>query len=156
MAHFMKEEAGYSIEQGTKPQTVGAALNDSPAGLLAWIVEKFRAWSDCDGDPEHCFSRDLLLTNVMLYWVTQTSASAARLYWESNRTGVLKEKVPYISVPTGVARFPKEVLRWPRSWVEQQYNVTHWAVMPRGGHFAAMEQPELFVDDVRAFFATVR
>src|SRR6202012_335249 len=115
---FQRQEAAYAVEQGTKPQTIGASLNDSPAGLLAWIIEKFRTWSDCDGHPERCFSRDRLLTNVMLYWVTQTGASSARLYWENNETGVLLEQLPFISVPTGVARYPKEVLRWPRSWVE--------------------------------------
>jgi len=156
MARFQRQESGYANEQGSKPQTIGAALNDSPAGLLAWIVEKFRTWSDCDGHPENCFTREQLITNVMLYWVTQTSTSSARLYWETNQSGVLKEKLPFIGVPTGVARYPKEVLRWPRSWVEQQYNVTHWADMPRGGHFAAMEQPELFGDDLREFFRTVR
>ena len=156
MGNFQRQEAAYANEQGTKPQTLGAALNDSPAGLLAWIVEKFRTWSDCDGHPENCFSKDQLITNVMLYWVTQTSTSSARLYWETNQSGVLKEKLPFIGVPTGVARYPKEVLRWPRSWVEQQYNVTHWAVMPRGGHFAAMEQPELFGNDLQEFFRTVR
>ena len=156
MGAFQRQEAAYATEQGTKPQTIGAALNDSPAGLLAWIVEKFRTWSDCDGHPENCFSRDQLLTNVMVYWVTQTAASAARLYWETNQTGVLKEALPFIGVPTGVARYPKEVLRWPRSWVAAQYNLTHWAVMPRGGHFAAMEQPELFAQDVAQFFRTVR
>jgi pimeloyl-ACP methyl ester carboxylesterase len=156
MGDFQRQEAAYATEQGTKPQTIGAALNDSPAGLLAWIVEKFRTWSDCDGHPENCFSKDQLITNVMLYWVTQTSASAARLYWETNQSGVLKEKLPFIGVPTGVARYPKEVLRWPRSWVEEQYNLTHWAVMPRGGHFAAMEQPELFSSDLQEFLRTVR
>lgn len=156
MERFQREEAGYAAEQGTKPQTLGVALNDSPAGLLGWIVEKFRAWSDCDGHPENCFSRDRLLTNVMVYWATETATSSARLYWESNRSGVLRGQLPFVEVPTGVARYPKEVLRWPRSWVEQQFNVTHWAVMPRGGHFAAMEQPELFTDDLRTFFRTVR
>lgn len=156
MARFQREEAGYANEQGTKPHTVGAALDDSPAGLLAWIVEKFRTWSDCDGDPESCFSRDQLLTNVTVYWVTGTATSAARLYWESNRSGVLTTELPFIDVPTGVARYPKEVLRWPRAWVERQYNVTSWTTMPRGGHFAAMEQPDLFAEDVRAFFRTVR
>jgi pimeloyl-ACP methyl ester carboxylesterase len=150
---FVRDESGYANEQGTKPQTVGAALNDSPAGLLAWIVEKFRAWSDCDGDPENCFTRDQLITNVMLYWVSQTSASSARLYWEARKSGA---SAPLVTVPTGVARYPKEVLRWPRSWVERQYNVTHWAVMARGGHFAAMEQPAMFADDLREFFRTVR
>ena len=104
-----------------------SALNDSPAGLLAWIVEKFRSWSDCDGDPENCFTRDQLITNVMLYWVTQTSTSSARLYWESRHAGPATEALPFVDVPTGVARYPKEILRWPRSWVERQYNVVHWA-----------------------------
>ena len=92
----------------------------------------------------------------MLYWVTQTATSSARLYWETSHGGALTEPLPFIALPTGVARYPKEVLRWPRSWVERQYNVTHWADMPRGGHFAAMEQPELFVGDLREFFRTVR
>jgi pimeloyl-ACP methyl ester carboxylesterase len=132
------------------------SLNDSPAGLLAWIIEKFRAWSDCDGDPENAFTRDQLLTNVMVYWVTRTIASSTRLYRESRLADQRGEAPEYVGVPTGVARYPKEVLRFPRSWVEQRYNVTHWAVMPRGGHFAAMEQPTLFVDDLRTFFRTVR
>ena len=156
MARFQREEAAYSAEQSTKPNTVGAALDDSPAGLLAWIVEKFRTWSDCNGDPETCFSRDQLLTNVTVYWVTGTATSAARLYWESNRSGALRSELPFVTVPTGVARYPKEVLRWPRAWVERQYNVTSWTAMPRGGHFAAMEQPDLFAEDLRAFFGTVR
>jgi pimeloyl-ACP methyl ester carboxylesterase len=156
MGRFQREESGYANEQGTKPQTVGVALNDSPAGLLAWMVEKFRGWSDCDGDPETCFTKDQLITNVMLYWVTQTATSSARLYWETNQSGVLKEPLPFITVPTGVARYPKEVLRWPRSWVEGQYNVTHWARMPRGGHFAAMEQPDLFSQDLREFSRALR
>jgi pimeloyl-ACP methyl ester carboxylesterase len=133
------------------------ALNDSPAGLLAWIVEKFRAWSDCGGHPENAFTRDQLITNAMLYWVTQTITSSMRLYWESRRSGLWQEVPEYVAAPTGVARYPKEeILRFPRAWVERTYNVTHWAVMPRGGHFAAMEQPELFVEDLRTFFRTVR
>jgi pimeloyl-ACP methyl ester carboxylesterase len=157
MARFQSEESGYALVQGTKPQTLGMALNDSPAGLLAWIVEKFRAWSDCDGHPEKAFPRDRLITNVMLYWVTGTIASSARLYWECRQAGLWEEEPEYVAAPTGVARYPKEeVLRFPRPWVERHYNVTHWAVMPRGGHFAAMEQPALFVDDVRSFFRTVR
>lgn len=156
MKQFGSEESGYAAEQGTKPQTLGAALNDSPSGLLAWILEKFRTWSDCDGDPENCFTRDQLLTNVMLYWVTQTSASSARLYWESRHANSARAPSPYVEVPTGVARYPKEVLRWPRSWVEHQYNVVHWAVMERGGHFPAMELPDVFADDLRTCFAPVR
>ena len=154
MQHFMREEAGYASEQMTKPQTLGAGLNDSPAGLCAWIVEKFRTWSDCDGHPENCFTRDQLLTNVMLYWVTGTAASAARLYWEHMHGA--SARPPYVAVPTGVARYPKEPLRYPRAWVERQYHVTHWAVMPRGGHFAAMEEPDLLVADVREFFRPLR
>ena len=149
---FQREESGYALEQSTKPQTLGVALNDSPAGLLAWIVEKLRTWSDCDGHPENVFTRDQLLTNVMTYWVTQTVTSSARLYWEHQHSTETPERV---AVPTGVARYPKEVLRFPRAWVERRYNVTYWADMPRGGHFAAMEQPELFVDDLRRFFATI-
>jgi pimeloyl-ACP methyl ester carboxylesterase len=150
LAAFTREEAAYSQLQATKPQTLGAALNDSPTGLLAWIVEKFRAWSDCDGHPENVFTRDQLLTNVTVYWVTQTITSSMRLYWELQHSG--EGHLPYVTVPTGVARYPKEVIRFPRPWVERQYKVTRWVDMPRGGHFAAMEQPDLFVDDVRAFF----
>ena len=154
LAEFQREEAGYALEQSTKPQTVGAALNDSPAGLLGWIVEKFRAWSDCGGDPETVFTRDQLVTNAMVYWVTETITSSARLYWE--RQHAAADEQPFVTVPTGVARYPKEVLRFPRAWVERHYNVTRWVDMPRGGHFAAMEQPALFADDVREFFHTVR
>ena len=153
---FQREESAYSLEQGTKPQTLGVSLNDSPAGLLAWIIEKFRAWSDCDGDPENAFTRDQLLTNVMVYWVTRTITSSARLYREARLAGLRGEVPQYVGVPTGVARYPREILRFPRAWVDQRYNVTHWAVMPRGGHFAAMEQPDLFTDDLRTFFRTVR
>jgi microsomal epoxide hydrolase len=156
MARFAQEESAYAQIQGTKPQTLGVALNDSPAGLLAWIVEKFHGWSDCDGHPEHAFTRDQLLTNVTVYWVTQTITSSARLYRESRASGAWARPPAPVAVPTGVARWPKEeILRFPRAWVERQYHVTHWAEMPRGGHFAAMEQPELFVDDLRDFFRTV-
>ena len=154
MQQFSREEAGYALEQSTKPQTLGVALNDSPAGLLGWIVEKFRSWSDCDGRLETVFTRDQLITNVMLYWVTGTITSSARLYWELQHSGARAPE--YVAVPTGVACYPKEVIRFPRAWVERRYNVTHWAEMPRGGHFAAMEQPELFVDDLRKFFRTIR
>jgi len=157
MARFQRDEGAYAGLQGSKPQTIGMALNDSPAGLLSWIVEKFRTWSDSGGDPERCFTRDQLITNVMLYWVTETAASAARLYWETMRGGALAAPPDFVTVPTGVARYPKEeILRFPRAWVERSYNVTHWAELPRGGHFAAMEQPELFTDDLREFFRSAR
>ncbi|MCU1448230.1 MAG: epoxide hydrolase, partial [Acidimicrobiales bacterium] len=139
LAQFRSEGSAYAQLHGSKPQTLGVGLNDSPAGLLAWIVEKFHGWSDCDGDPENAFTRDQLLTNVMVYWVTQTITSSARLYWERRHSESGPQ--PFVSVPTGVARYPKEILRLPRAWVERQYNVTHWSEMPRGGHFAAMEQP---------------
>ena len=144
---------GYSKQQSTRPQTLGYGLVDSPVAQLAWIVEKFFFWSDCDGHPENAFSRDELLDNVMLYWLTGTGASSARLYWES--FGAFGKRDPVL-LPTGVAEFPKEILRSPRPWCETHYNITRWTTMPRGGHFAAFEQPELLVEDVRAFFATVR
>jgi len=144
---------GYSKQQSTRPQTLGYGLVDSPVGQMAWIVEKFWAWTDCDGHPENAVSRDELLDNVMLYWVTGSGASSARLYWESFNSFITDGRV---ELPTGIAAFPKEILRTPRRWCETAYNVTHWTTMPRGGHFAAFEQPDLFVDDVRAFFATVR
>ncbi|MEZ0365485.1 epoxide hydrolase family protein [Mycobacterium sp. pUA109] len=144
---------GYSKQQATRPQTLGYGLVDSPVAQLAWIVEKFWAWSDCDGHPENALSRDEMLDNVMLYWTTGTGASSARLYWESFATFRDSGRV---ELPTGVAQFPKEISCLPRSWCENSYHITRWTAMPRGGHFAAFEQPELLVDDVRAFFATVR
>ena len=156
MSHFRREESGYAMEQSTKPQTLGVALNDSPVGLLAWIVEKFRTWSDCDGHPESAFTRDQLITNVMTYWATQTITSSARLYWELQHAGSDARPPEFVKVPTGIARYPKEPIRLPRAWAERRYNVTHWTQMPRGGHFAAMEQPALFVDDLRTFFRKVR
>jgi pimeloyl-ACP methyl ester carboxylesterase len=151
--HYQQWDSGYSKQQSTRPQTVGYGLVDSPAGQLAWIVEKFWAWTDCDGNPENVLTKDELLDNVMMYWATASAASSARMYWESfNRFGGFGR----VELPTGIASFPKEVLRAPRSWCEPNYNITHWTKMARGGHFAAFEQPELYVDDVRAFFATVR
>ena len=152
-AHYEEWDSGYSKQQSTRPQTLGYGLVDSPVGQLAWIVEKFWSWMDCDGHPENVLTRDELLDNVMMYWVTASAASSARMYWESFRVfGGLAR----VEVPTGVAQFPKEIALAPRHWAEANYNITHWTQMPRGGHFAAFEQPELFVDDVRTFFATVR
>ena len=153
LAQHREWGTGYSREQSTRPQTLGYGLVDSPVGQMAWIVEKFCAWMDCDGNPENVLSRDELLDNVMLYWVTAAGASSARLYWESFRGWGTPQRV---GLPTGVASFPFEILPAPRSWCEPVYNITHWTTMPRGGHFAALEQPELYVDDVRSFFATVR
>ena len=150
---FFETERGYFLEQSTKPQTVGYALDDSPVGLAAWIVEKFRSWCDCGGDIEKKFSKDDLLTNVMLYWVTQSGASSARIYYENLRAAALPRR---IEVPTACAVFPKEIAIPPRRWVEAQSNVTRWTEMPRGGHFAALEEPDLLVDDIRAFFRSLR
>jgi pimeloyl-ACP methyl ester carboxylesterase len=155
-AHFQKEETGYQQIQGTKPQTLGYALNDSPAGLAAWIVEKFRTWSDCDGDVEKRFSKDELLTNVMIYWVTQSITSSTRLYYETMHSGRFGPAGERVETPTGCAIFPKELYRAPRAWAERAFDVRHWTRMPRGGHFAALEEPELLVEDVRAFFREVR
>jgi pimeloyl-ACP methyl ester carboxylesterase len=155
MAAYFETDSGYMQIQSTKPQTIGYALEDSPAGLAAWIVEKFRSWSDCDGDVESVFTRDQLLTNIMCYWLTGTAHSSARLYYENRVAGNFAAG-GRVDVPTGAAIFPREIIRPPRRWAEQRFNITHWTEMPRGGHFAAMEQPELFVDDVRAFFRTVR
>jgi len=156
MRAWQQNEAGYSAIQGTKPQTVGYALEDSPVGLAGWIVEKFRAWSDCGGHVERSFTRDQLLTNVSVYWFTATATSSARLYFEMRRAGAAAVPQAPVTVPTGVANYPGEVTKVPRAWAERRYNITHWVDMPRGGHFAAMEVPELFVDDVRTFFRTVR
>ena len=153
LAYYKTWDSGYAKEQATRPQTIGYSLADSPVGQLAWIVEKFQSWMDCDGNPENVLSRDELLDNVMVYWITSSGGSSARLYWENFRAGAARGRV---EVPTGVAAFPKEILRSPRHWCEPHYNITRWTDMPRGGHFAAFEQPELFIDDVRAFFATVR
>ena len=146
---------GYQAIQGTKPQTLGYGLNDSPAGLAAWIVEKFHGWSDNDGNVESAFTKDELLANITLYWVTQTITSSSRLYYESGNTPATRP-VGYVDVPTGVAIFPKEILFTPRLWAEGGFNIVRWTMMPRGGHFAALEEPELLVDDVRAFFRDLR
>src|SRR5215831_6873912 len=152
--HYSDWDSGYSKQQSTRPQTLGYGLTDSPAGQAAWILEKFWAWTDCDGHPENIFTKDELIDNVMLYWLTETAASSARLYWESfGRRRVMHA----VAVPTGVAVFPKEIVTPVRRWMEPNFtNIQHWSEMPKGGHFAAFEQPELFVRDVRAFFSRVR
>jgi microsomal epoxide hydrolase len=156
LLEWRKDGAGYQEIQGTRPQTLGYALQDSPAGLCAWIVEKFRAWSDCGGDVESLFSRDRLLDNVTLYWVTGTAASSCRIYWEMRQAGRSAMPQQFVDVPTGIANFPAEITKVPRAWVERRYRVVHWTEPPRGGHFAAMEVPDLFVDDVRTFFRPLR
>ncbi len=149
---FRTAETGYQWIQGTKPQTLAYGLNDSPAGLAAWIVEKFRTWSDCHGDVEKSFTRDQLLTNVMIYWVTQTINSSTRLYYEARHHPWRLKPGTRIEAPTAVALFPAELVRPPRHWAERVYDVKRWTVMPKGGHFAAMEEPELLAADVREFY----
>ena len=149
-------EGGYNHEQGTKPQTLGYGLNDSPVGLAAWIVEKFRTWSDCSGDVERAFTRDELLTNVMIYWATETAVSSTRLYFESREAPLSLTPDSRVNVPVAVALFPKEIPMPPRALAERGYNIKRWTAMPRGGHFAAMEQPELLAEDVKEFFRELR
>ena len=154
-AESFADGRGYQAIQGTKPQTLGYGLNDSPAGLAAWIVEKFHGWSDNDGNVESAFTKDEMLTNITLYWVTGTITSSSRIYYESGNTPPTRP-VGYIDVPTGAAIFPKEISFTPRRWAEARYNIVRWTLMPRGGHFAALEEPELLVDDIRAFFRELR
>lgn len=156
MATFREEGTGYQRIQGTKPQTLAYGLNDSPAGLAGWILEKFHAWSDCHGDVLGHFTLDQLCTNLTIYWVTGTINSSTRLYFESMRSGGLAAFDGRVDVPTGIAVFPAEMIRPPRVWCEQVYDVQQWTVMPAGGHFAAMEEPQLLLDDVRTFFRRVR
>ncbi|WP_298269548.1 epoxide hydrolase family protein [uncultured Bradyrhizobium sp.] len=153
--YYADWDSGYSKQQSTRPQTLGYALTDSPSGQAAWILEKFWAWTDCDGHPENILNRDELLDNVMLYWVTETAASSARLYWESFGPG---KRTPHkVNVPTGVAVFPKEIVTPVRKWMHTNFtNIQHWNEMPKGGHFSAFEQPELFVREVREFFGKLR
>jgi epoxide hydrolase len=155
---MLDDEGGYFRIQSTRPHTLGFALEDSPAGLCGWIVEKFRAWSDCDGAVEASFTKDQLLDNVMLYWLTGTATSSVRFYFEFNqaaRAGAVGLGAR-VEAPTGYARYPKEILRTSRRWAERQYNLVHFVDQPRGGHFAAFEQPALFVDDLRACFRSLR
>jgi pimeloyl-ACP methyl ester carboxylesterase len=153
ISHYNMWESGYFKEQSTRPQTVGYGLADSPAGLCAWIVEKFWAWTDCDGDPANVLTRDEMLDNVMLYWLPATGASSARLYWENNSKGFLGP----VTVPVGCSIFPKEIFRPSRRWADTQLtNVHYWNELDKGGHFAAFEQPEAFVSEVRACFRSLR
>jgi epoxide hydrolase len=155
-----REESGYSEQQATRPQTLGYGLVDSPAGLCAWIVEKFRAWTDNGGDPEDALTRDQMLDDVMLYWLPGTGASSARLYWESIRLvsdWFTRATTDTVEVPTGCSIFPREVPRASRRWAERRYtDIRHWHELDRGGHFPALEQPALFVDEIRSFFRLVR
>jgi pimeloyl-ACP methyl ester carboxylesterase len=156
MAEYGEWDSGYSKQQSTRPQTVGYGLVDSPAGQAAWILEKFWKWTDCNGHPENALTRDELLDNVMLYWLPGTGASSARLYWESFKPQS-QGGLPNVAIPTGCSIFPKEIFRSSRRWAEKRFtNLVHWNELPKGGHFAAFEQPETFVSELRACFRHMR
>lgn len=155
--HFLKEETGYQWIQGTKPTTLSFALTDSPAGLAAWLVEKFRTWTDCDGDPEAALTRDEMLTNITLYWVTGAIGSSFWPYYARMHGPWPIPQGSTVDVPMGYAEFPKEILRPPRSVAERMYtDIRRWTVMSKGGHFAALEQPAALVEEIRAFFRPFR
>ena len=157
LAHWLKEETGYQWIQGTKPQTLAYALTDSPAGLAAWIAEKFWKWSDCGGAIENAVSRDDLLANVALYWFTGAIGSSFWPYYARMHGPWPIPDGKTVDVPTGYAQFPKEILRPPRSLAARTYtDIRRWTVMPRGGHFAALEQPELLAREILEFFAALR
>ena len=157
LAHWLREETGYQWIQGTRPQTLSFGLTDSPTGLAAWIVEKFRAWSDCGGDVESAFTRDQLLANISLYWFTGAIGSSFfPYYFRMHRPWPIPDGGS-IGVPTGYSDFPREILRAPRSLAARTYtDIRRWTVMPRGGHFAAMEQPEALAGEIQAFFRALR
>jgi microsomal epoxide hydrolase len=155
ISRYMDDMSGYAKVQQTRPQTLAYGLADSPAFQLAWIAEKFREWTDCDGDPETAIARDVLLTNTTVYWVTNTGGSSARLYYETAHSGRYGAG-DRVTVPVGAAVFPKEIVRPIRRFAERTHNIVQWSEFDRGGHFAAMEQGPTLVDDVRAFFRKVR
>jgi pimeloyl-ACP methyl ester carboxylesterase len=160
---WQQKDGAYALIQGTRPYTLARGLNDSPVGLASWIVDKFHAWSDCDGDVEKSFTKDELLTNVTLYWVTETIGSSFLPYADFVNAGALtwtieafRQWVGSTSVPAAFAMFPKDISHPPREWASRFFNVQRWTEMPRGGHFAALEEPELLVDDIRRFFRPLR
>lgn len=155
-SRWVEAEGGYGQVQRTKPQTLAYGLNDSPLGLAAWIVEKFRDWSDCDGEVERRFTKDELLTNVMIYWLSESIGSSMRLYYEGRLRPLNFKQGERVDPPCGIVKFIKEAPFPPREWVERGYNVQRWTEIPTGGHFAALEEPELLVKDIRAFFGPLR
>lgn len=153
---WFADEGGYNHIQGTKPQTLAYGLNDSPVGLAAWIVEKYRTWSDCGGDVEKSYTKDELLTIVTIYWVTQTISSSTRMYFENQKNLWTMEKDQKVPAPAGMAMFPQEISKPPREWGERSYNVRRWTELTSGGHFAALEEPQQLAEEVRAFFRDFR
>lgn len=155
---FFAEHQGYMAIQSTRPQTLSYSLNDSPAGLCAWLLEKRRSWSDCGGDVERCYSKDELLTSVMLFWLTQTIGTSARYYYEAKHNPWTPSHgdEPMVDVPTGIIKLERDVCHWPRSIMERHFNVQRWTRSATGGHFAWMEEPELVVSELREFFRPLR
>ena len=157
LALFLKEETGYQWIQGTRPQTLAFGLSDSPAGLAAWIVEKFRAWTDCDGNPENAVSRDEMLANISLYWFTGCIGASFWPYYARMHGPWPIPEGSTVDVPTGYAEFPREILRPPRSLAQKTYtDIRRWSVMAKGGHFAALEQPDALAHEVVGFFRPLR
>ena len=146
---WMAQEAGYISIQSTKPQTLSYGLSDSPVGTAAWILEKFRSWSDCKGQLENSYSKDELLTNVMIYWLTNTLSSSVNMYYENTHSLPPMGK---IEAPTGIALFAQDILLPPKEWTVKNLNVIQWTEIPRGGHFTAMEEPDLFAEDICKFY----
>jgi pimeloyl-ACP methyl ester carboxylesterase len=162
-AKWLPKEGSYATIQSSKPQSLAHSLNDSPAGLAAWIIEKLRAWSDCDGDIESRFSKDELLTQIMIYWVTESIGSSFLAYYDYANAGALqwieegvKNWIGSSKVPAAFALFPKDISQPPREWAQRFFNVQRWTEMPRGGHFAALEEPALLAKDIRAWFRQFR
>jgi pimeloyl-ACP methyl ester carboxylesterase len=156
-AYYQQWGAGYSKQQSTRPQTLGYGLVDSPIGQAMWIIEKFYEWTDCDGHPENALGRDEMLDNVMFYWLTGSGASSAKLYWESFNRAFGGSADNSVKVPTGCTIFPKEIVATPRQWAEERYpHIVYWNEVERGGHFAAFEQPEVFVAELRRCFDLIR
>jgi pimeloyl-ACP methyl ester carboxylesterase len=152
--NWRNTESGYALIQSSKPQTLSYGLNDSPAGLAAWIVEKFRTWSDCDGNVEKRFTKDELLANLTIYWATETINSSIRLYYESAHDQATSWG--RVEVPVAMAMLPKDLFPTPREWADRWVNLVRWSEMPRGGHFGEWEEPELLAEDIRTFFCEMR
>lgn len=151
--YYQQWGAGYSKQQSTRPQTLGYGLVDSPVGQAMWVIEKFYEWTDCDGHPENVLTKEELLDNVMYYWWQGNGASSGRLYWESFNQAFSPDKDNTVKLPSGCSIFPKEIVPAPRSWAEKRYkNIVYWNELDKGGHFAAFEQPELFISELRNCF----
>jgi len=155
LEEWASKEAGYAYIQSTKPITLGYGLNDSPIGLCAWIVEKFNSWSDNEGNLENIFTKDEILANITLYWVTQSIHSSIRIYNENSKNPMKFGVNDFVKPPVAYANFPKELSKPPKAYMSKGYNVTRWTNMPKGGHFAAMEQPELLASDIKDFFCSL-